>query len=42
MENNNNKKSFSYRVGQLFAAILFACVAALLIAVTAKLIFWIV
>ena len=40
MENKDNK-SFSYKVGQITAAILMACVSALLIALTAKLIFWI-
>ena len=39
---NENKKSFSYKVGQITAAILFGCVSAILIALTAKIIFWIV
>lgn len=40
MEHNENNKSLGYKVGTAFGTIIFGCVAALLIAVTVKIIFW--
>lgn len=38
--NDDNKKSLGYKVGYIFGLILVACVTAVLIALTAKFIFW--
>lgn len=44
MENNTNKKSFAYKVGNflgtLVVGLIGTCVAAVLVALTAKFIFW--
>ena len=41
MEENKNKKSVAYHIGQAIAVILAACVMAIVIALTAKFIGWI-
>ena len=38
---NNNKNSFGYKVGQALAFVFGLCVAAILVALTVKLILWI-
>lgn len=38
---NNNKNSFGYKVGQTLAFVIGLCVAAILVALTVKLILWI-
>lgn len=38
---NNNKNSFGYKVGQALAFVIGLCVAAILVALTVKLILWI-
>lgn len=38
---NNNKNSFGYKVGQDLAFVIGLCVAAILVALTVKLILWI-
>lgn len=40
MDNKNNK-SFAYKLGQAFAAIAGICIMTILIALTARLVFWI-
>ena len=38
---NNNKNSFGYKVGQALVFVIGLCVAAILVALTVKLILWI-
>lgn len=38
---NNNKNSFGYKVGQALAFVIGLCIVAILIALTVKLILWI-
>ena len=38
---NNNKNSLGYKVGQALAFVIGVCVAAILVALTVKLILWI-
>ncbi len=38
---NNNKNSLGYKVGQALAFVIGLCIAAILIALTVKLILWI-
>lgn len=38
---NNNKNSLGYKVGQVLAFIIGLCIAAILVALTIKLIMWI-
>jgi len=38
---NNNKNSLGYKIGQALAFVIGLCLAAILIALTAKLIMWI-
>lgn len=38
---NNNKNSFGYKVGQALDFVIGLCIAAILIALTVKLIMWI-
>ena len=38
---NNNKNSFGYKVGQALPFVIGLCIAAILIALTVKLILWI-
>lgn len=39
---NNDKKPTSYYIGQFFAVIVALCVMAIIVTLTAKLIFWII
>lgn len=39
---NKNRKSFAYYVGQTFAGVVGVCLMSIIVALTAKLVFWLI
>lgn len=37
---SNDERSFGYRLGNLFASLMFLCISAILVAMTVKVILW--